>query len=48
MILITTILFISSLIFNLVVALKYNQLYQNNIVPTGGRVSFKILNETLV
>ena len=36
-----------TLFFNLVVARNYNQLYQNNIIHTGKRVSFKILNEAL-
>jgi len=47
MIIITTILFISSLIFNLVVARKYNQLHQNNNIYTDSRVSLKILNKAI-
>lgn len=47
MIIFTTILLIINLLFHLNVSTKYYRLYQNNIIHTDSRISFKILNKVL-
>ena len=47
MIIFTTIFLIINLLFNLNVSTKYYRLYQNNIIHTNSRISFKILNNAL-
>jgi hypothetical protein len=47
MIFFTTILLIINLLFHLNVSTKYYRLYQNNIIHTDSRISFKILNKVL-
>jgi hypothetical protein len=42
-----TILLIINLLFHLNVSTKYYRLYQNNIIHTDSRISFKILNKVL-